>query len=184
MVHRHKMVLASWGGKPLEVEFRCRCGETQRRPATPQEAKWLKQDNKEMYQRISKIHAISHSFQRKFLKDMKFVCEGYKLICLIEKWSRKHPTVRQCTVDCNSHAGATLFFIPHETEDEYWGTSVIYVPQFDPPAQFFLYPGHLDGLLEVLKGIKSQTFKKNGRKTEFSSRKTKICWDSKRSRRK
>lgn len=162
--HKHKMVFSSHGGKPMMLGFNCSCGLRIERPSTKREENWLKQDWNLLNKRAAIMHALGWDFQKRFIKpDRTFKYTGYDLICRMERWAAKNPTVRECSVDDDIHAGARLFFIPHETSDEYWGTTVVYVYQFGPPTQFFLYPDHWDDLLPILKEIKSRTFKKNGR---------------------
>jgi hypothetical protein len=88
----------------------------------------------------------------------RFRWYGYDLMQRIEKWAAQFPhDVRVVGCDDSYHSGSDLVLIEHRTRDQYMGTTVVYLPQCsgDPPAQFFLYPGHRDDLVCALQSVRA-----------------------------
>jgi len=61
-------------------------------------------------------------------------------------------------VDDGAHCGSDLMCIMHQCRYQFMGMSVVFIPQCtgEPPTQFFLYPGHLDGLLDMLTRFRTE----------------------------
>ena len=75
----------------------------------------------------------------------------------IEKFIKKNPDIIEVRCDDDVHAGSSLYLIPHENKKEYWGTTVLFVPQCTPDKNtFFLYPEHLDNLIKELQEIQKR----------------------------
>lgn len=113
------------------------------------------------------VHCVWHEFTDKFKKWQPSSGEevwrwaGYKLMCKIEEWAKKHPrfvTVTSC--DDDMYMGSRLVAIEHRSPDGriFQGTSMVFLHQVDgkDPAVFFLYPGHHDQLLKCLTTIKKR----------------------------
>ena len=82
---------------------------------------------------------------------------GYDAICRMDKFVKKNPDVIDVRCDDSVHAGSDLYLIPHENKDEYWGTTVLFIPQCtNVQNEFFLYPNHLNKLIEELKKIQQR----------------------------
>jgi len=83
--------------------------------------------------------------------------KGYEFMQRFEKWMKKYPEIRQCTVDDDFAAGSRLYFVPHRsTTDPFWhGVSVIFAPQCtgEPPTVMSLYPHHMEDLQKVLAAL-------------------------------
>jgi len=158
--HRHKMYVASVRGlNPTVVTFQCDCGFSQCQSATPSETRAYKQYDKASHEYSKSLHSIYHNFARKFmLGDMTqiFKVGGYALMCRVEKWAEKFPTVKCIHCDDSVHAGSLMVLIPHETKEEYWGTTVVFIPQCtgEPPTSLFLYPNHHHNLISELINIR------------------------------
>jgi len=77
---------------------------------------------------------------------------GYEMMRQVEKFAKKHPEVVICHCDDSYHAGSMVAFIPHRAKEEYWGTTVVSIPQCtgEPPLEMFFYPGHA---LEIEKAL-------------------------------
>jgi hypothetical protein len=124
----------------------------------------------------SKIHRIFHDFQRKF--DSRSAggeeYSGYPMMKAVGKWAKKHPSVVIVGCDDDYHAGSDLVLIPHEDKYQLWGVTVLYIPQCtgEKPIRFFLYPGHLQWLLEGLNKMAKICRSKGNRRLDS-------CWDSK-----
>ena len=77
-------------------------------------------------------------------------------MCAVERWVTKYPSIKVVHCDDYCHAGASLVLVPHEKEDEYWGTTIVFLQQFGPPCEFFLYPWHHESLLKELMQIQKR----------------------------
>lgn len=164
-MHRHKYTLLSFNYKSLV--FRCSCGLTQEREPTTQEKKEIKAHLKKTMDHCEAIHKLYHSFVKKFKKEIGSISaspvwrlHGDTLMRQVEKWAKKHPSVTITRCDDILYAGARLVFIPHETKDEYFGTTVVYLSQFCEPAEFFLYPCHVEEMLPIFKEMMKKSAKK------------------------
>lgn len=168
MKHRHHFRHAWYSGK--EIGFRCRCGEEKRRPTTDKEKREIAESWGKREKRSGAMHRISWDFSKRFKTADRqgWKKEGYELMAAVEKWAAKHPTVIVTGCDDYCYAGARLVLIPHERRGEYWGTTVYFLQQFGPPAEFFLYPGHLDGMLSALKKLKKKFRKPEEKELRFS----------------
>lgn len=168
--HRFKI----WGTNVRILSLNCeKCEAQTERATTPREKRKYMARDRRQHKHSMTIHKISHAFQRKFTCNfgMRFSMKGYQLIKAIERFAKKYPSIQQVGVDDDHHAGSDMFLIPHETPSNYWGTSVVYVPQCTGEAaiRFFMYPGHLNGLVKALVKIQKRTIRKNkhtGRKGE------------------
>jgi hypothetical protein len=104
------------------------------------------------------LHKISKSFDKKFINiDEKEKFSGWPLIQAIEKWAKKHPTVKILRCDDTMFMSSILVMIPHETEDHYMGHTMVYVPQDAHVrlSECFLYPSDTNELFNVLSEILS-----------------------------
>ena len=160
------------------VVFRCadkKCDYSVELTTSHGERRFLKAEFEEMLRGSSAIHEVSHAFDMKFQKTVKVgkpfkFCgkkvqpkkavwrwKGYALMKRIEKYVEQHPEILVVGVDDDYFAGSSLVLVPHNDKKtgEYFGTSVIYVPQCtgEDPIRFFLYPGHARGLLEAFRTL-------------------------------
>jgi hypothetical protein len=158
--HRHYWKSAGMSGK-IAYEV-CRCEKKRERPTTKAE----RQHIKEMWRNAGRIHKLYHAFMKRFMDGtLTFKGQGYELSQRIERWAKHHPEVKQVRCDDSYHAGSDLFLIPHATDREYHGTTVVYVPQCtgEKPIEFFLYPvGHHEPLQRALADIKREHKRKRG----------------------
>jgi len=81
-----------------------------------------------------------------------FKYKGYEMMKRMEAFAKKHPDVVICGSDDSFHAGSMVAFIPHRALTEYWGTTVVIIPQCtgEPALEMFFYPGHA---IEIEKAI-------------------------------
>lgn len=155
--HRHRWHIS--GQSITNTTLSCRCGEHRDRPASKQEVVDLKQQIKEMTRRSSAIHRVWHAFQRKFFEKANghtWKWTGYNLMCKIERWAKKYPKdIFSAGIDDSHHAGSDIYFILHRDGKKNWGTTVIVITQCDgqPPCEYFMYPGHAKGIIDILKKI-------------------------------
>lgn len=179
---RHRWYHAVWTGarrvRDVKIEFLCwNCQSRYQRKVTPAEADFYAKHYRISFKSkagVKTIHTVWHELQRKFrvYKDggevqiggkpvklshpVGWKWSGYDLIRRLEKWADKYPKdVRTVTVDDDHFASSVLFLVEHQSDDQYMGTSVLYVAQCsgDPPAVFFMYPGHRRSLLAALEAI-------------------------------
>lgn len=165
--HKHRYRLVGYNYKSLE--FSCACGERTSRQPTNKEIKSIVAHGNACNRRIKQIHSIWHSYLKLQEKNKDKI--GYDYIKIVEKWAKKYPSVQIVTCDDSCHATSRLVLIPHEIEDEYWGTSVVYMPQCteEKSIDFFLYPHHCSDLLKHLNDIHAKTKRLDKPKRKYSS---------------
>ncbi len=162
---KHKFKFVGRRGR-FEFYFRCRCGARRTRVPTKAEAVWCSARDREAKldaKRGAHIHTLFHRFQSKFWDESahQYKLRGYKFMVAVEQFARHNLSVVLCQCDDSAHTGSLIVLIPHETEDEYWGTTVVTIPQHDEPSEMFLYPHHLKGVLSALTGLAVRTEQKN-----------------------
>lgn len=95
--------------------------------------------------------------------------EGVERMDLARSWSAANQALCKGRffmehVDDDVNAGAMLLFITHEHQRDmnkpdagsWHGVTVEYISQWKPHAEFFLYPGDLDGVLGRLTKLREQ----------------------------
>ena len=149
------------GTNPSVLRLRCeKCQASTERATTRAERAEINRKNRESERKIASIHAVFHKFQRRFSDNSLtgYRWSGYELMRRVDKYIDKNPEILSVGVDDSYHSGSSVYLIPHESEKEYWGTTALYVPQCsgEAPIEFFMYPGHLDGMLAALKALKKR----------------------------
>jgi hypothetical protein len=87
--------------------------------------------------------------------------KGYQAMKRMDLFIRAHPEIIEVSCDDHHFSSSSLYLIPHETKKKFMGTSVLYISQNAPEQNvFFLYPSHLDGLIEELQKIQKRERKK------------------------
>ena len=156
----------SAGRSESVVYDRCtRCNEERSRPPTRAERASIAA----VKRRSSQLHDLSHAWE-KAAEGLV----GYDRMLLGREWAKKHPKrFFVAGVDDAHFCSSDLLFFTHEVpaligkssateygEDDGWmGISVEYVPQCtgEKPARFFLYPGHVDGLIDTLVALRKKS---------------------------
>jgi hypothetical protein len=173
---KHKFRVAGVLGL-LSKELRCpKCDLRQEIPLTKDEVRGMKKQHKFDNEHIHEIHSLGWAYQKEFYKYVKvrvtakdrksfgkmklpkfwinhagFKYKGYEMMQRMEAFAEKHPDVRLCRCDDAAHTGSMVAFIPHRTETEYWGTTVVCIPQFSgEPTELFFYPHHAIEIEKVL----------------------------------
>lgn len=99
-----------------------------------------------------KKHRIWWDFKNAFDDDFD---GGSELMDEIEKYTIDHPEIEICGCDDASFAGSDIVLVPHPD----MGITVLYIPQLSGnSAQFFLYPGHLQNLIDTLIKMRDKYF--------------------------
>lgn len=133
---------------PLIVIDRCdHCRVEQKRPATEEE----KAEDEKKAILGSQIHTQWHEVSRMMGDE-----SGYPLLNIIDEIADKFPDhVHVASVDDGHHCGSSIMFVEHRSDEYYWGTSAVVVPQCtgEEPLQFFMYPGHMQSVLQCLAEI-------------------------------
>lgn len=149
--HNWKLLGTSMKNK----SFRCTlCDEIKYEPLTKKEMVSHINKNNKMLKHSMEMHAVYHKFVKKFKiftanEGGKWRWEGYTMMRMIENYIKRNKEIKLAWCDDSTHCGSCLVLIPHKSRSEYWGTTVVYIPQYgDKPVQLFLYPGHLDGLMQ------------------------------------
>ena len=161
---KHKFKINGWclGKEPKIWECCSKCKESRERPATKAEAKRLWARHREWERRSDEWNRLWWKFAKRFGcsgdSANRFKYKGYDLMERVERFAKKNPTVRIAWVDDSYFSGSMIVFVPHECKEEYWGTTAVLIPQCsgEPPTEFFLYPGHVRELIQVLKGLDKQ----------------------------
>lgn len=101
------------------------------------------------------VHLVWHRFQDKFKPKGEWKWSGYVLMDKIQRWAKRYPTEVQVTsCDDDIYAGSLLVLIEHRSTSDYFGTTILFISQFEaPPAILFLYPDHRKYLLSALKAL-------------------------------
>lgn len=145
-----------------------RCCASRERTMTPAERKYHDERYGDTFcNKSSKEHNI-HWLWHKFLRLMKddkgqwkWTPEtAYKVMQKAERFARKHAKDGICIVGCDdSHfTGSDLVIVHHKDQDKWMGLSVVVLSQCSgqPPAEFFLYPNHVDSLMAALRDAKRE----------------------------
>lgn len=115
--------------------------------------------------KLEKGKVVQSKRKYKELKLEKVV--GYIALGRMDRFCRENPDMRRVDCDDSFHTSSTLYMVPHKSEEEYWGTSILYIPQNGDKNNFFLYPEHLKNLLKVLTELDIEYENlKNRRKNE------------------
>lgn len=157
----------SYTGNGSSIGYLCRdnmggtgCGHHFSAKPTRSERAYLKAKSAEMWRHSSSIHKTWHAFCRRFGRkdDRGWKLKGYDFMCAAEKWAKKYPEVQVVGVDDDHHASSSLILVPHydKRRKDYWGTTVVYIAQCsgEEPITFFLYPSHLEGLMDAFANIR------------------------------
>lgn len=110
-------------------------------------------------EQTEEMHRTWHSFQKEFKENGGWKYDDndslMDAICL---WADKQDPINFSFVSCDDsyHTSSDLILIHHiwteEVTKHWWGTTVVFIAQCDgqPPAEFFLYPGHAKYLMNSL----------------------------------
>lgn len=184
--HRHRWHVSSWSGIK-KVTYRCQgadCDAEFTRPMDKEEQAYFQQHHGFNPPPEKNVHRVWHGmplpeeYHNERGQDKKIEMAG-----TISNYAEKHPEEVICLgCDDTAHASSDLILVTHEADEKFMGTTVLMFPQCDgrPPAEFFLYPGHLDALLEALQAIKKRT--KEKKKLEYKASREETRWWAKRAR--
>lgn len=141
-----------------DITFRCTkpgCTASKSRRGTRRELKildvgWL---SKPM-----PVHRVWHDFQARFLGEdgETWNMIGYDLMRAVRRWAKPYKNdVKVVGCDDDFHASSSLVLIEHKAEDQYMGTTVVFIPQCtgEKPTRFFLYPRHRTELIMSLMAM-------------------------------
>ena len=90
-----------------------------------------------------------------------FKYEGFQMMTRMRIFAKKHPDIVLCGCDDSGHCGSLIAFIPHRTEREFWGTTVVTIPQFGRVEELFFYPGHAIAVEKALAVFNKEWRAKN-----------------------
>jgi len=156
--HRHVFRVCSVTNTAKEL--RCdECGHSKTIPMTASERRRWKAHRRTMDVRSNQLHRLEWAY-RKELYDGdtdQFKTSGITAMDAMERFADKHPAVLMCGCDDRMSMSSRIALIPHRTETEYWGTTVVVLPQCGEPVEFFLYPESLSRLLEALEILDIET---------------------------
>lgn len=153
--HRHRWYVGSWGpGK--QITFTCRCREQRTREMDAVEyARFKKRALGPM-----RVHSTWHKMPiAPGYETMTDQNEKIAKVAEIEKFAKKHPKeVVMLGCDDSYFCSSDIILATHESAESFMGTTVLMFPQCDgrPPAEFFLYPQHLDALVKALRVLQQR----------------------------
>jgi hypothetical protein len=154
-MHRHSYKLKMYN--VISATFQCSCGDMQDRKLTKQGVAKYKRIWKEAERKATGIHKLWKTVS----KQIKG-CQGWGLMQVMDKLIKKHPEILMSSCDDSYHTTSAMYYIPHEVEGEYWGTTLLVVPQNGVPHEMFLYPHHAKDMLKVLTAIGNKKSKEKG----------------------
>jgi hypothetical protein len=159
-----------------EEEQRCKkCGKHRTVKLSKKQAAKHRRELKQMLSPKPEhnIHRVYHKFVHLFGDGLfkPWVATGYELMKKVSRWAKHYPDdVHILSCDDNHHCGSDLVLIEHKPQKpikgkyEWFGITVVYIPQCsgEDPIQFFLYPGHQNGLERKLREIRLKVRKFKG----------------------
>ena len=79
--------------------------------------------------------------------------DNYQEMKRVQNYTEEHPSIKVVGCDDDYHASSDLVLVPHESDYEWMGLSVQYIPQCtgEKSIRFFLYPSNLDKFIKTLK---------------------------------
>ena len=109
-----------------------------------------KQEWDKLQEESAKKHQIYWDFCKAIEEDYD---DGYDSMLNIEKYVEEHPEIKICGCDDTSFSSSDLVLVPHPN----MGVTVIYIPQnHGRSTEFFLYGGHIRGLINTLQEIEKE----------------------------
>ena len=117
---------------------------------------------KEHERRSKEMNKVWHNFTKQFKEGNDWKYSGFELMEKIERWADKQEkgSVDICGCDDSMFMCSDLVLVHHLWADQKtkkkncWGTSVVLLTQDgQPPTEFFLYPGHAQGLIDSLSKV-------------------------------
>ncbi len=159
MSTKHKHKFGIWYWQNPNICFGCDCGEKIVRKMTKEELKrqrgTLRSSGK------NDVHQVWYKLMEELGEDWETEKDqGKKLIHggICKRFSeRKKYSDRVHFLRCDDSvfASSNLVLITHEALETWMGVSVLMFPQCDgkEPANFFLYPDHVDALINTLTKI-------------------------------
>lgn len=169
MPHRHAWRRKSQSAKM--IWFGCDCGAKKSRPSSPRERQRFLAEHQELMAECDRQNRVCREFDRTFKNSVirrvriggKVISgreytgwkyTGYDLMSRVERWAKKYPKdVYISGIDDTHFASSDLVFILHRPSPRrIWGTTCVVITQLDgvPPKEFFMYPGHRQGIQEAL----------------------------------
>lgn len=107
-----------------------------------------------------KVNGIKKNWTPSKRKYKVFECEqmvGWEAMKRVEKFAKDQPDIMITHCDDSSHMGSDIALILHDSKDHFMGTTMILLPQCSRDInQVFLYPHHLDMLIEKLQEIQKR----------------------------
>jgi hypothetical protein len=142
------------------------------------------EDIQKMFKKSRDVHKVWHSFcdyMKKWYftkchgwkKDLTrskreykvFDCKqmvGYEAMCRVSRYAKDKDGILITGCDDSHHMGSDIALIVHDCEDRFMGTTMILMPQCGTDInQVFLYPHHLDRLIEKLQVIQERQRRKD-----------------------
>lgn len=154
---------------PLLETWRCvECGHEEERPATEEALA----ENRERCRLNGQIHVQWHAFKKRFYGVDPHGpprVRGYEMMCELDEFCAEFPDhTHVARIDDSYHSGSRLLFIEQRNEKEYWGTSVVVIPQCsgEAPLSFFMYPNHFQSVLQAMAAIQRHDLPEFGEDSE------------------
>jgi hypothetical protein len=135
---------------------------------TPAEHRFQKRGDRILFgsslDKSENVHWLWHKFLRQMQDEKdrwKWTPDaGYDFMLKVERFAERYSKegIRIAHCDDSHFTNSDLVVVQHKTPKEWMGLSVVMLSQCSgqPPAEFFLYPEDVDGLLDVLREAKRE----------------------------
>ena len=123
------------------------------------------------------VHRVWHALERRFIgagakhpNDWQTQREPtgrrpkswWGLMQALESYVKRHGKdgLQLLTCDDDAFMSSDLLLVPHESDDQWMGVTMVLCEQTKAPREFFLYPGHVDALVTALQGCQQRARRK------------------------
>ena len=115
-----------------------------------------------------KVPGIKNDFtsSKRLYREVDFKeVVGYRAMQRMRKFVARNPQVIEISCDDDHHSSSAIYLIPHESKQNYMGTTMFFVPQNSPDSNLaFLYPNNLDKLIKELQKLQRRHRVRQGKK--------------------
>jgi len=147
------------GNKITEVSVN-QTRKTRIRKLTPEETEALRIYDERENKLENELNRVYFQFVRRIFNEK---LSGYEAMQVAEELCKKYPKRTQYVhCDDSSCMNSALVLIDHCNSVEYWGTTLLILPQDGVPSEVFLYPSDMGPLQIAINRICMKTEELNG----------------------
>lgn len=138
--------------------YRCRvCSTDWEVELDEDEVRKIKAYMRESEAHSAKLHTLWHSFTKRFYnkEGTAYLYRGFDFMERVQRFAQRHEEIILIGCDDSNHTSSLIVLIPHQHEGEYWGTTVVCIPQTGgDPIDLFFYDHNVNDMLVALRAIK------------------------------